>query len=275
MTKKIGKTLAVFLPFLFVAIVVIMVYASDLTGKYDWLGRPWVRLQAAEVIVESTLVVQDTTKCDFYQPDDSSTAHLAGWADSSNFALNADSLGGTIVPDDVLLSTRIDSTSYNFYHIGQTFLQGHVTLSQDKYFYLKNSSTSTLEYDGTDTRVEWNSANDVELWIRAETLLIQSIGEVGPAVVFSDSSGDEIMAIYNDGGFSILKDYAGVGTWANGATVDTIELIGLDGASLVLVTPRVTGFTVHGWCITDTAFVGRDVDVGDDTYNYLIVRGTP
>ena len=98
-----------------VAIWTIAFCVWPLSGMYEWKNRPWVRLQAGEVIVESTLVVEDTIATDFIVPDDSGTVHLAGWADSSSWAdtsawadssshaLNADSLGGTIVVGDVVL----------------------------------------------------------------------------------------------------------------------------------------------------------------------------
>ena len=252
------------------------VYAWALTGKYEWKGRPWVRLQAGEVIAESTLAVKDSTLCDFYMPDDSATAHLAGWADSSNFALNAESLGGTIVPDDVLLSSRIDSTSNNFYHLGQLFLQGHVTISQDKWFYLKNSSTSLLGYDDAgDARVEWLNANGVEILVHAETLLFESDGEVGPLAIFADSSGDDVLTIYNGGGIALHKDWCGLDEWGASLTADTIEIIGVTAACPAFVTPHeVLSENVAAITKTDTLIVTRVVggEVTDEGYSYLVMR---
>lgn len=257
----------------FIVIGLIAYGVDALTGKYEWKGRPWVRLQPAEVIVESTLVVKDSIRADFIVPDDSSTVHLAGWADSSNFALNADSLGGSIVADDVLLSSRIDSTSYNFYHLGQTFLQGNVTISQDKYLFLKNSTTSSLKYDGTDGRVEWINANDVELVVRAETLLVESDGEVGPAVVFSDSSGDDLLTIYNEGGITLAKDWQGIGIWAANNFSETLAVVGITTSSIVLVTSCNTGIGYLSWdCWTDTCIVGRTVETLQDSFGYLILK---
>lgn len=251
------------------------VYAWALTGKYEWKGRPWVRLQAGEIIAESTLAVKDSTLCDFYMPDDSATAHLAGWADSSNFALNAESLGGTVVLDDVLRSDRIDSTSNNFYHLGQTFMEGHITISQDKYVYVKNSGTSGYRYDNSDARVEWTNANGVEWYLHAETLLVESDGEVGPLAVFSDSSGDDVLTIYNGGGIALHKDWCGLDEWGAELTVDTLVIPGITSACAALITPHEFSSThVAATTTDDTVFVYRVLggEVTDDGYSYLVMR---
>lgn len=258
----------------FVCLVALVAWSvADLTGKYEWKFRPWVRLQAAEVIVESTLVVQDSTLCDFYMPDDSATAHLAGWADSSNFALNADSLGGAIVPDDILLSSRIDSTSNAFYFLNQTYMKDHINLDQNKYIFFKNSSTSYMRFNNSTNQMQIGSKDGIAFHVWAETLLMTSMAEAGPCAIFKDSTGDAVMTIYNEGGITLAKDWQGMGIWSGTNAMETLAVVGISTASIALVSPCNSDNGFMSWdCWADTCTVTRSAALAQDSFGYLIVK---